>query len=124
MPRDITSHKLNGLNDAITVEARDQPGPGGANQEYRLSYAASGDYASHTTLKFQHGPLYEDRWPNGLSNESLLAVLIDRLEGFQRGDYACIENDVALDRLKDAMYLLQHRTRERLARGVEGTSVK
>ena len=55
--------------------------------------------------------------------ETLLAVLIDRLQAFQTGPYACRENALALTHLQDAQHWLQHRTRARMARGVEGTQV-
>jgi len=59
-----------------------------------------------------------------LSQEALLAVIIDRLQCFQAGPYKCRENAIALTHLEDAMHWLQHRTRERMARGVEGTMQK
>lgn len=58
---------------------------------------------------------------NGISNEALLAVIIDRMRGFQSGEFKCRENAIALTHLEDAMHWLQHRTRHRVARGVEGT---
>lgn len=61
---------------------------------------------------------------NGISNEALLAIVEDRLLGFQSGEYACRENAVALTKIQEAMMWLQKRTRDRAARGVEGTSQK
>lgn len=59
-----------------------------------------------------------------LEIEALLAVIIDRLQCFQAGPYACRENAIALTKLEEAMMWLQKRTRDRLARGVEGTHEK
>lgn len=53
--------------------------------------------------------------------EALIAIVIDRLQGFQRGQFACEENVLALHKLHEAMHWLHHRTREREERGVEGT---
>jgi hypothetical protein len=61
---------------------------------------------------------------NGISNEVLLTIVEDRLKGFQSGPYACRENALALTHVQDAMHWLHHRTRERVQRGVEGTSEK
>lgn len=53
-----------------------------------------------------------------------MAVQIDRLRSFQKGQYACRENAIALTHMEEALMWLQKRTRDRLARGVEGTSAK
>ena len=34
--REITDHKLNGLNEALKVIAIDRPGSGGANHKYAI----------------------------------------------------------------------------------------
>jgi len=54
----------------------------------------------------------------------LIAVVIDRLQGFQGGKFACRENALALTKLEEAVHWLHHRTAQRLARGVEGTHEK
>lgn len=156
MNRKIHDHKVNGLNEAIEVTATDAPGPGGANHEYRLTLLNKSATCRHgetsgrdenygymgpaTVIHFQNGPIGEAGF-NGLSNEALLAVLIDRMRGFQhlrkagdlngvgagefdfnsRGQFACRENATALTHLEEAMMWLQKRTRDRMARGVEGT---
>jgi hypothetical protein len=60
---------------------------------------------------------------NGISNEALLAIVEDRLLGFQAGPYSCRENAVALTKVQEAMMWLQKRTLDRVKRGVEGTHV-
>ena len=57
----------------------------------------------------------------GITHEALLAVLCDRLRGFQAGPYACKANACALTHLEEAQHWLQQRTIERMRRGVEGT---
>jgi len=52
---------------------------------------------------------------------TVLAVLCDRLRGFQAGQYACKANACALTHLEEAQHWLQQRTIERMRRGVEGT---
>lgn len=76
------------------------------------------------TIKFQNGPISKPEDANGFSNEAFLAVLIDRMQGFQSGPFACRENAIALTHLETAMMWFQKRTRDRMARGVEGTHEK
>lgn len=124
MSREIRNHQVNGCNDAITIEAIDAPGSGGANHEYRITFPTpSGPCKgepSVTYVNFQNGPIGEVG-TNGLTHEVLLTICIDRLQAFQRGPYACRENALALTKLEEAMMWLKHRTEQRLARGVEGT---
>jgi hypothetical protein len=130
--REITSHKVNGLNDSLKIEVLDAPGAGGASHHYGIygwhskgNPSATAGIADETkcTVLFQNGPIAE-AGVNGISNEALLAIVVDRLECFQKGQYSCRENAIALTKLQEAMHWLQHRTRERVARGVEGTSAK
>jgi hypothetical protein len=127
MGRELTSHKVNWLNEVLKVEAEDGPGPGGASHEYRVSI----DETKHRpeagwvalNISFQNGPVQE-AGANGVSNEALLAIVEDRLLGFQSGQYACRENAIALTKLQEAMMWLQKRTLDRVRRGVEGTMEK
>ena len=120
--RELTSHKVNGLNEVLRIEVSDEPGAGNACHKYHVVPTVGN--ALGLTIEFQKGPLQETGGiPNGLSNEALLAIVEDRLVGFQSGKYACRENAIALTKLQEAMMWLQKRTRDRVARGVEGTSV-
>lgn len=124
--RELTSHKVNGLNEALLVNVLDQPGSGNACHEYQIRKFVRNepDETADVELcgiKFQNGPITE-AGVNGISNEALLAIVEDRLKGFQAGPYACRENALALTHVQDAMHWLHHRTRERVSRGVEGTS--
>lgn len=127
--RILTDHRVNGLNEALEIKVIDDPGSGGANHAYTIWLNG---HTLLTTLVFQNGPVAEAGF-NGISNEALLAVLIDRMRGFQfsrdpdgnfskaPGTYACRENAIALTHLEEALMWLQKRTRDRMARGVEGT---
>ena len=120
--RELTSHKANGLNEAIFIGVLDEPGPGNACHDYRLSVStAKGEL--RTDIHFQNGAIGEVGL-DGFSNESLLAIVEDRLKGFQSGKFACRENALALTHLQEAMHWLHHRTNERMQRGVEGTMQK
>jgi len=127
MTRTIETHKHNICNEHITVEAQDGPGPGGASHKYILKgpdkdFGGGVGVAAQfgVNLRFQNGPIAEVG-VNGITNESLLAVVLDRLEGFQSGEYRCRENALAITKIEEAMHWLLHRTRQRESRGVEGT---
>lgn len=115
--RQLTSHKVNGLNAELDIFVRDEPGPGNACHEYAIEHPTK----QMALIQFQKGPIVESG-VNGISNEALLAIVEDRLQGFQSGPYACRENAVALTKIQEAMMWLLKRTRDRVARGVEGTS--
>lgn len=134
--REITDHKTNSINEAITIHTPDNLGAGGASHEYIIGFGAPMFRVG--TIKFQSGPINLTGL-NGITNEALLAIVIDRLRGFQglipnqpvakaaeggpeftRGKFACRENAVALTHLEEALMWLQKRTRDRMARGVEG----
>lgn len=119
--RTITDHKVNGLNEALEIYVIDEPGSGGANHLYNISFSTSQPVPPPTqSLAFQNGPIQEVGF-NGISNEALIAIVIDRMRGFQSGKFASRENAVALTNLEQALMWLQKRTRDRMARGVEGT---
>lgn len=121
---EITSHRVNGLNECIQITATDNRGPGNANHIYRV-HGIRGPLDHQPIpaidIRFQNGPINEVG-ANGISNEALLAIVEDRLKGFQDGKYACRENDIALTKIQEAMHWLHRRTRERVQRGIEGTS--
>ena len=109
----------------------DEPGSGGANHAYTISHTIRVDEAVadnpksmevfSTFIHFQHGPIKEV-CINGLSNEALLAVVEDRIIGFQSGPFSCRENALALTKLQECLMWLHRRTQDRMARGVEGTN--
>jgi hypothetical protein len=73
------------------------------------------------TIKFQVGPIREVGL-NGCSIEDVIDVLAERVMGFQRGPFMCLENEVALRALNEAKGALLSRTAQRQAQGVEGTN--
>lgn len=120
----LTDHKINPANDLleITHDARD-PENGNASHAYVIRVPANEklDYpASEVEIKFQNGPIAEVG-VNGVTNEALLAIVIDRMRGFQSSQFACRENALVLTKLEEALQWLHWRTRGRINRGVEGT---
>lgn len=114
-----------GTKKYTEVLATDEKGQGNANHEYQVvpvGYPAGtklGDVCA--VISFQNGPI-KDAGVNGVMNEDLIAIVIDRLEGFQSGDYACSENESAKLCLETALRIMRLRTEAREARGVEGTN--
>jgi len=116
--RKIETHKVNELNEALTITAVGAPGAGGANHHYTITL---GDQSVRWYIDFQDGPIKE-AGPNGLTHEALIAIVIDRLRSFQAGPFSSRENAIALTKLEEATHWLHHRTRDRMLRGVEGTT--
>lgn len=73
-------------------------------------------------ISFQRGPV-PDNGVNGLTNEALLAILIDRTK-FLDNKFPCDENKRAVQHMEEALVNLEVRTARRIARGVEGKEVE
>lgn len=119
--REITDHKCNPANDRLMIHAVDEPGAGGANHEYTVVDDVTTGGVD-VAISFQNGPIAENG-VNGVTQEVLLAVVIDRLRAFQAGPFACRENAIALTKCEEALHWLHSRTRARMVRGVEGRNV-
>ena len=117
--RNLTDHIVenDAANHQLQIEVTDEPGAGGANHEYLVSTPPPSGRTFQ--ISFQNGPILENG-VNGLTQEALLAVVIDRLRAFQAGKFSCRENAIALTHCEDALMWLQRRTRARIRRGVEG----
>lgn len=127
----VEHHKLDTGNNKLNVIALGQPGPGGANHRYDISGFDTQENPSapdvgglrmslkRHVLLFQNGAIAEVG-VNGITMEVLLAILIDRLEGFQSGPFPDEFNAVALRHVRGALGVLHDRTRERIIRNVEG----
>ncbi len=106
------------------VNVIDEPSFGGACHNYEIvskkEHPEFKEPCFRDCISFQKGPIKE-HGVNGIHNEDLIAIVIDRMEGFQSGDYECSENQTALQHLRDALEALNDRTAAREKRGVEGT---
>lgn len=130
--RTIESHKVNHAIDTITIRVMDDPGSGGANHRYDVtgydesrnpSTPEHDEIINGVTILFQNGPIAE-AGVNGITHEVLLAIIADRLRCFQAGPFANAYNALALSHVEQAQEVLHARTKERMARGVEGTHNK
>jgi hypothetical protein len=135
--RKLTDHICSPANAALDIAVVDEPGQGNASHLYDISgmdhsrnlagrhfnIPPSSLSNGHAIILFQNGPI-KDFGVNGITEEALLAIVIDRLRSFQSGPFSCRENAISLTHCEDALMWLQKRTRSRMARGVEGTNQK
>ncbi|MGE5423388.1 MAG: hypothetical protein ACM3QW_08995, partial [Ignavibacteriales bacterium] len=86
-------------------------------------YQGNSEYVEPKTLaeiNFQEGPIKECG-VNGVCNEDLLVMVLTRLEHFQKSEFNCRENALAITKIEEALMWLRKRTTAREMRGVEGT---
>lgn len=116
-----------GSQNYTQIVALGEKGAGGANHAYRVILSSIVGLAetapTYATIDFQNGAIKENGI-NGCHNEDLIAIVIDRLQSFQAGDFPCRENAIAITKLEEALLWLNKRTDDRIRRGVEGLSVK
>lgn len=106
-----------GTEKYTIVAATDHPQHNG-NHTYQVF--KSENFEPIATVQFQKGAIKE-HGVNGVMNEDLIAMVIDRLESFQASPFKCRENALAITKLEEALHWLRHRTMARERRGVEGT---
>jgi hypothetical protein len=132
--RTLTDHIVEGdsANHQVRIDVLDEPGAGGANHRYNIEWydgvkrddkgSAIGGRAE-CFINFQNGPIKECG-VNGVTQEALLAIVIDRLRSFQQGPFAGDYNARALECFEQGLEWLQKRTKDRISRNVEGTHQK
>jgi len=122
--RVITTHYDGySLNHRIEIHA-DPKTSGNASHEYRATIEDNGVGLPVLSEKFQKGPRHEKGSEPGITENVLLAILIDRLQGFQGSEYRCRENGEALNNCKQALAWLKQRADARAHRSVLGTGTK
>lgn len=83
-------------SDRLKITVLDEPGKGGETHQYSCLYqitnmdgsqnvAWDGTNQHSVTLMMQNGPLSAGKPANGLTEEVLLAIVIDRLKSMQFG---------------------------------------
>lgn len=106
----------------IAIAAVDNPGVGEPNRRYELS-GFNTVYNPAAVTPGQSYPAQFSSLPiffhdtassgrglaNGVTENSLLAVIADRLQSQQTGPQRCMENDAALQSIMEAMRLLDQR---------------
>jgi len=108
----------NAPTNVAALDDRD-PNAGNASHTYGIQYGGPKEVCH---IPFQHGPRGVEGSAPGVFDDDLLAIVQDRLEGFQEGPFACNENAVALLAVKRAREALGQRVARRIAQGVLGAN--
>lgn len=134
IPMEIPSRELKlidkPLHKTIIVRALDDSGPGGANHAYSIEFTMTKDgngvvqpVPDNLHINFQKGAVNEVGI-NGVSDEALLEIIIDRAAAFSKGPFSSAEGTLALRKLQEAKFWLRARYEDRAERGVEGYNKK
>lgn len=133
--RKLNDHIITSGDNDLQIAVVDEKGAGGAHHRYEITRFDTSTNTSHTDkdgygskfsrllVLFQNGTIPENG-VNGVTQEALLTIVIDRLRCFQAGEFTCRENAIALTKLEEALHRLQQQTISRLRRGVEGKHQK
>lgn len=117
--------------EELTMRTVDVAGMGGAHSAYLITGFSTKTNASRPELVapidsqviyFQNGPVPQFG-RNGYQLEDLLLLCSHRLQDFQNNQFACAENQEALDHINAAILTLNKRTKARIARQVEGKNI-
>jgi len=109
-------------NAPTNVAALDERDPKAGNAIHTYGIQTGGP-AEVTKIQFQHGARGVEGSTAGVFDDDLLAIVQDRMEGFQSGDFACAENADALHHIQMAREALGIRVARRMAKGVLGKNV-
>lgn len=121
-----THHDGHRLNESLVIYT-DAPDASGAAHQYRVLLESPAPSCYHgivAHLQFQQGPRDVEGSIPGVTEAALLAILIDRLRGFQAGPYSCRENAIQLTKLEEVLHWTKARADERAKRGVLGKNQK
>lgn len=106
----------------VWADERD-PNAGGASHEYRVDgwpLKPDDPIPGYAEVNFQHGPRGVEGSKRGCLDDHILAIVEDRMAGFQAGPFAHPKNAEALEHIQAARTALRERAEERRARGVLG----
>lgn len=129
--REIFDHKNNKFNrENIVVKTADLRASDNAHHKYTIE--VYGDPSGgvqpqwavlHSELiEFQNGGLKEVG-PNGITDQALIAIVLDRLRSFNDGQYRCRENSMMITKLEEALMWGEKRGNDRARRNVEGERI-
>lgn len=125
--RELYDHKVNKFNrEHVVVKTADERASDNAHHKYEIlvvKEAVTSDKTSQIVeechLNFQNGGL-RDVGPNGITDQALLAVILDRVRSFNDGQFRCRENSIIITKLEEALLWMEKRGNDRARRGVEG----
>lgn len=128
MEKLITIQQRENLNSVYRVG---EPGPGGAYHDYDIYCAddINPTYGPHpevalACIEFQKGPRNDPNARHGVSDTDLLEIVRDRMLAFCSGPLTNRETERALAHVEAALFHLNQRVEDRIARNVLGTMKK
>lgn len=116
--REVECRGASAVSRETRIVADDRDENGGS---HHYSIQSSKDLSFDCYIQFQKGSVRE-AGVNGISDEALLSIVLDRLQGFQEGPSRSRFNSLAITNIEQGLLWLNERTHERQRRGVEGTS--
>lgn len=107
----------------VTAISMDQNGKNVDGHLYFIDIPGTKDPTAYSPpqrviLEFQNGPVKE-AGAKGITNEALLAILVHRMKHLNE-KFSCRENSIVITKLEESLMWLEKRTKDRIARGVEG----
>jgi hypothetical protein len=113
-------HEISELNDKLAIYR------GELDNHYYSITAIGGDQPGINVLhhiNFQKLPVHSVG-VNGISDEALLAIVLDRLQFFQeKTEYKCPENDLAIEHVRSAIGACKARQDRRKSQGIQDSLV-
>jgi hypothetical protein len=104
-----------------------KPGPGGAHHDYdiyRGDISHVDGWEAIASIEFQRGPRKDPNARHGVTDQDLLEIVRDRLIAFCNGELPDRQTEWALSHVEAALFHLNQRIEDRIARGVLGTMNK
>lgn len=112
--RTINTHRCGvGLNERITIQARDARAPGDPSRDYRITIdVRDGNVATLSyAMLFQTGDPQTEGL-NGVTCEVLLAIVLDRLQAWGRSRRSSTLTGLAVTGIRTALVALHSLTHE------------
>jgi len=117
-----TIQKRENLNN---VYRDDDVGKGGAFHKYVIAKNENNPGQEIIAeIQFQHGARKDPNSIKGVLDSDLLEIVRDRLQSFQKGEFATRENAIALTHVENALMWMNRRVEDRIERNVLGTYEK
>lgn len=112
--------RTDNLND---IYVDDVAGPGNGRHSYMI---VKKDKPEEVLLEIQYqcGARKDENSVSGILDQDLLEIVRNRLQYFQKGEYATRENACALTHIEEALMWMAKRSNDRAERGVLGTMNK
>ncbi len=123
--RPLSDHRNNKFNrECVEVFTTDYRADDRAHHGYRVEVydryggKPDGGMVASCDIQFQNGGLKETG-PNGITDQALLAIVLDRVRSFNDGPYRCRENSMMITKLEEALMWGEKRVNDRAHHNVE-----